>query len=152
MSIHIFQKTQLLSCSLPEAWSFFSDPKNLKVITPPEMGFDIVGKAPEKMYAGMLIQYIVKPLFNIPTNWLTEITQVQEPHFFIDEQRVGPYQLWHHQHHFKATEQGVEMQDIIHYIIPLGFLGDMMHPIVKNQLNRIFDYRTLQVDRIFNNK
>lgn len=149
MSIHVFHRKQQLSCTLSEAWTFFSDPKNLKLITPPDMGFDIVGNPPQRMYSGLMIQYIVRPLFHIPTNWLTEITHMQEPHFFIDEQRIGPFRLWHHQHHFQSATEGVEMRDTIHYVIPFGFLGELMHPLVKRQLNRIFDYRKAQVDKLF---
>ncbi len=149
MSVHSFEKKQLLNCTLQEAWTFFSNPQNLKLITPAEMGFDIVGEAPKKMYPGLLIQYLVKPLFHIPMTWLTEITYVQEPHFFIDEQRVGPYSLWHHQHHFTETPEGVIMHDIVTYILPFGFCGELMHPVVKKKLNRIFDYRTEYIAKRF---
>lgn len=152
MSIHSFEKKIVLPCTLPEAWAFFSNPQNLKLITPPEMGFDIVGEPPKKMYPGLLIQYIVRPMFNIPTTWLTEITHVHEPHFFVDEQRVGPYRMWHHQHHFTETSEGVLMHDIVTYIIPFGFLGDIMLPIVENKLNGIFDYRTTQIEKKFGTK
>jgi ligand-binding SRPBCC domain-containing protein len=152
MSIYTFRKTQFLKCTLQEAWAFFSDPKNLNEITPDDMSFEIIGNPPEKMYAGLMIQYRVKPLLNIPMQWLTEITQVQEPFFFIDEQRVGPYSLWHHQHHFKAVDGGIEMEDIIHYRIPFAPLSNVMNPIVKNKLNHIFEYRTKKVDELFNAK
>jgi ligand-binding SRPBCC domain-containing protein len=149
MSIHTFEKQQLIHCTLSEAWAFFCSPQNLKLITPAEMGFDIVGEAPPTMYPGLLIQYVVKPLLGIPMNWLTEITQVQEPHFFIDEQRVGPYKMWHHQHHFAETPEGILMRDKVTYILPFGFIGDLMHPIVIKKLNGIFDYRTEQVEKRF---
>lgn len=152
MSVHSFQKKIILQCSLQEAWAFFSSPQNLKLITPEDMGFDIVGEPPKKMYPGLLIQYIVKPLFGIPTTWVTEITHVQEQKFFVDEQRVGPYQMWHHQHHFEETPDGILMHDIVTYIIPFGFLGDLVHPVVKNKLNRIFDYRTAQIEKLFGTK
>jgi ligand-binding SRPBCC domain-containing protein len=106
----------------------------------------------KKLYPGLLIQYIVRPLLNIPTTWLTEITHVQEPVFFVDEQRVGPYTMWHHQHHFTETAEGVLMHDIVTYILPMGFLGDLMNPLVKSKLNAIFDYRTTQVEKRFGAK
>jgi len=152
MSVHSFEKKFVLQCTLPEAWAFFCSPQNLKLITPDEMGFDIVGEPPKKMYPGLLIQYIVKPLFGIPTTWVTEITHVQEPNFFVDEQRVGPYSMWHHQHHFTETQEGILMHDIVTYILPFGFLGDLMHPLVKNKLNRIFDYRTAKIEQLFGTK
>lgn len=152
MSIYTFRQKQFMACSIQEAWAFFSDPKNLNEITPDDMSFEIIGNPPDKMYAGLMIQYNVRPLFNIPMQWLTEITQVQEPFFFIDEQRVGPYSLWHHQHHFKAVEGGVEMEDIIHYKIPLAPFSNIMHPMVKNKLKHIFEYRTQKVNTLFNTK
>lgn len=150
MSINVLYQTQFIRCSIEEAWSFFSDPKNLNEITPDDMSFEIIGTPPSKMYAGLMIQYRVKPLLNIPMQWLTEITQVQEPDFFIDEQRVGPYSLWHHEHHFKAVEGGVEMKDIIHYKIPFAPFSNIIIPLVKKKLEHIFNYRTLKVDSIFN--
>ncbi|MBC7485203.1 MAG: SRPBCC family protein [Cytophagaceae bacterium] len=152
MSVHSFEKKIVLQSTLPEAWAFFCNPENLKLITPDEMGFDIVGEVPKKMYPGLLIRYIVKPLFGIPTTWVTEITHVQEPNFFVDEQRVGPYNMWHHQHHFTETPEGILMHDIVTYILPFGFLGDLVHPLVKNKLNRIFDYRTTKIEQLFGNK
>lgn len=149
MSVHSFEKKIILHCSQQEAWAFFCSPQNLKLITPDEMGFDIVGEAPKKMYPGLLIQYIVKPLLGIPTTWVTEITHVQEPHFFVDEQRVGPYSMWHHQHHFTETSDGILMHDIVTYILPFGFLGDLVHSLVKKKLNRIFDYRTEKIEQLF---
>lgn len=148
-SIHRLERKQLLPCSLSEAWSFFSDPRNLKVITPDHMGFHIIGDAPGQMYAGQLIQYTVKPVMNWPFTWLTEITQVQAPSFFIDEQRLGPYRLWHHQHHFRETPQGVEMHDIVHYVLPYGWLGNLLHPLIRKKLERIFDYRVDKVKQLF---
>jgi ligand-binding SRPBCC domain-containing protein len=134
---------QKLPVSMEKAWEFFSRPANLKAITPAHMGFEIISKHHgEKMYAGQIIEYTVKPLLGIPLYWMTEITQVVENEFFIDEQRYGPYSLWHHQHHFKAIEGGVEMTDIVHYRIPFWVLGDIANSIlVKNELRKIFAFR-----------
>ncbi|MDB5255386.1 MAG: hypothetical protein JWM14_81 [Chitinophagaceae bacterium] len=152
MSVYSFEKKYVLHCTLEEAWAFFCSPQNLKLITPEEMGFDIVGETPKKMYPGLLIQYIVKPLFNIPMTWVTEITHVQAPHYFVDEQRVGPYKMWHHQHHFTETPDGIIMHDIVTYTLPFGLFGDLVHPLVKNKLNRIFDYRTEKIEKLFGTK
>ena len=136
------KRIQKLPISVAEAWDFFSSPKNLATITPDELGFQIKSELPEKMYPGMFIQYTVKPLLGIPMTWVTEITQVNEPHFFIDEQRVGPYAIWHHQHFFKEISGGVEMTDIVDYQLPLAPFGNFMHPlIIKGKLKQIFDYR-----------
>ncbi len=143
MSVHIIQTTQRLPTSLEETWDFFSSPKNLKEITPTYMNFKILSNSnAEKMYAGQVITYHVHPILGIPLYWMTEITQVKENEYFIDEQRIGPYSLWHHQHHFKKIAGGVEMTDIVHYQLPLGILGDIAHALfVKRQLNDIFNFR-----------
>ena len=137
--------------SLQEAWDFFSNPANLSAITPPNMGFQIVSLFHgDTMYPGQIIEYKVKPILGIPLYWMTEITHVEAEKYFVDEQRFGPYSLWHHQHHFKSIPGGVEMSDIVHYKIPLGFLGDLSYwMFVKKELNRIFDYRYKAVERKF---
>lgn len=114
------------------------------------MGFDITSETEEKMYAGQIITYTVRPLFNIPMTWVTEITHVKDKEFFVDEQRFGPYALWHHKHFFKEIEKGVEMTDRVDYALPLGILGQIAHPIiVKNKLKEIFDFRYKKVEELF---
>lgn len=152
MSVHYFERKYVLQCTLEEAWTFFSSPQNLKLITPSEMEFIVVREVPEKMYPGLMIQYSVKPLLGIRLSWLSEITQVREPYFFVDEQRMGPYKLWHHQHHFTETPEGILMHDMVTYILPFGFIGELMLPVVKNKLNRIFDYRREQIEKRFGSK
>ena len=142
MKIHRLETIQNLPISQKEAWDFLSDPKNLKTITPDYMGFEILSGAAERMYAGQIIQYIVTPVFGIPTKWVTEITHVQEGSYFVDEQRFGPYDLWHHKHFINPIKNGVEMIDIIDYKIPFGFLGRIAHPLlVAPKLKEIFEYR-----------
>jgi ligand-binding SRPBCC domain-containing protein len=141
---------QIIPTDLETCWNFFSSPKNLKIITPEYMGFEVLFEIPEKMYAGLMIEYEVKPLLGIPMKWITEITHVDEMKFFVDEQRKGPYRIWHHEHHFKQVENGIEMTDIVSYEIPFGVLGKIAQPlIVKNKLNQIFDYRFQKVEEIF---
>lgn len=134
---------QHLPITMEQAWEFFSNPANLQQITPSQLGFSIISSHHrEKMYAGQIIEYTVKPILGIPLYWMTEITHVEDKKYFIDEQRFGPYCLWHHQHHFKEVENGVEMTDIVHYKLPLGILGRIAHGLfVKKQLKEIFDYR-----------
>ena len=142
MKIYRFKKSQLLPITINEAWDFLSDPNNLKKITPDYMGFNILEKEDTKMYAGQIIQYIVTPILGIPTKWVTEITHVKDKSYFVDEQRFGPYSLWHHKHFIKEVDGGIEMLDIIDYKIPLGFIGRLANPIlVKPKLNEIFNYR-----------
>ncbi|MBS1742059.1 MAG: SRPBCC family protein [Bacteroidetes bacterium] len=148
-----FTRIQHLPVSLAEAWEFFSSPLNLASITPREKGFTVQSEPVKKMYAGQIIEYSVKPLLGIPVYWMTEITQVSEGNYFIDEQRYGPYSLWHHQHHFRQTANGVEMKDIIHYKIPFWILGDIANALfVRRKLEKIFDYRREKVAEIWSNK
>jgi ligand-binding SRPBCC domain-containing protein len=149
MAFYQFHKKQKVNTSIDEVWNFISSPANLKEITPDHMGFDIMSKSlPNKMYAGMIISYKVSPLFGIKTNWVTEITQIRDKEYFVDEQRVGPYSIWHHQHHIKSIENGVLMTDIVSYQPPLGFLGAIANSlIIKNKLKEIFDYRTLAIEK-----
>ena len=126
----VLERTQDLPIPVEKAWDFFSSPKNLQVITPSYLGFQIKTQLPEKMYEGLFIGYTVKPLLGIPLEWVTEITHIKENVFFVDEQRIGPYSIWHHEHHFEAIEGGVRMLDRVSYQIPLGFLGKLAHPIL----------------------
>ena len=150
MKIYRLETVQKLPISQKEAWDFLSDPKNLKAITPDYMGFEIVSGAVDKMYAGQIIQYIVTPVLNITTRWVTEITHVDEGNYFVDEQRFGPYSLCHVKNFIKPIENGVEMIDIIDYKIPFGILGQIVHPfIVAPKLKEIFEYRKQSLNELF---
>ena len=150
--VYSIKTVQLLPVSIDTAWEFFSSPANLKNITPSSLGFNIISKYHgDKMYPGQIIEYKVKPVLGIPLYWMTEITHVEHKKYFIDEQRFGPYSLWHHQHHFKEVANGVEMTDIVHYKIPFWFLGDIANTLmVKKQLKQIFDFRYKKAAEIFN--
>lgn len=132
-------------------WEFFSSPLNLKELTPDYMDFRVLHTDTLKsMYAGQLIEYKVKPVLGIPIHWVTEITHCEENKFFVDEQRFGPYRLWHHQHHFEETPDGILMNDIVTYVLPFGFMGNAMHSLfIRNQLRGIFEYRRQKVNHIF---
>ncbi|GAB1309204.1 SRPBCC family protein [Urechidicola sp. KH5] len=151
MAFYQFKRIQKLNASLEEVWDFISSPANLKVITPDYMGFDITSEdLPEKMYEGMIISYKVSPLLGIKTTWVTEITKVRDLEYFVDEQRVGPYKLWHHQHKIEKIENGVLMTDIVSYAPPFGFLGKIANALViENKLNEIFEYRKHAVENRF---
>jgi len=142
MSLYVLKRVQRLRVSLDEAWSFFSNPTNLSRITPPDMDFSIVSDTPDEIHEGLIIEYRVRPLLSIPVTWITEITHVKEPYYFTDEQRIGPYRIWHHEHRFDKIEGGTEMTDTVHYVLPFGFIGDIIHSlIVRRRLIRIFDFR-----------
>ncbi|MBK8609164.1 MAG: SRPBCC family protein [Chitinophagaceae bacterium] len=149
--VYSIKTVQTIPVSLDQAWAFFSNPANLATITPDKMGFKTISKHHGPvMYAGQVIEYKVSPLLGIPLYWMTEITHVVDKKYFVDEQRYGPYRMWHHQHHFKTVEGGVEMTDIVHYKLPLWFLGDMANTLfVKKQLQGIFDYRFKKVEAMF---
>ncbi|MBS4059339.1 MAG: SRPBCC family protein [Bacteroidetes bacterium] len=148
--MHILKSKVILKASLEEVWDFFSSPSNLKKITPPAMGFNIISGGEGKMYPGQIISYKVKPVAGIPLTWVTEITHVEPLKFFVDEQRFGPYSMWHHEHHFREVEHGVEMTDIVTYVLPFGFLGRIAHALfVKSKVNQIFEYRSKVMNQFF---
>ncbi len=154
MKIYQIKRTQTIPISQDEAWDFFSSPKNLTVITPKKMNFKILSMSGgDKMYAGQIISYKVNVLPLVRMRWVTEITHVQKPDYFADEQRFGPYALWHHKHHLKAVEGGVEMTDEVDYAIPFGFLGRLAQWLfVGREVNAIFDYRNEVLENYFKKK
>jgi ligand-binding SRPBCC domain-containing protein len=151
MAAHSIKTVQKIPISLQQAWDFFSNPANLQAITPENMGFKVISKHHgDTMYPGQIIEYKVRPVLHIPIYWMTEITQVKDQQYFIDEQRFGPYSLWHHQHHFKAIDGGVEMTDIVHYKNPLGILGRLANTLfIENKLKGIFYFRFQKVEGMF---
>jgi ligand-binding SRPBCC domain-containing protein len=142
MKLYVLERTQRLAIARDVAWRFFSDPRNLPEITPPSMAFRITNRPVERMHAGMIITYTVRPLPGITVRWVTEITHVLEPEIFVDEQRFGPYRFWHHQHHFREIDGGTEIRDLVHYALPLEPAGRAVQRwAVGPRLQRIFDFR-----------
>lgn len=153
MKLYKKESKQLVNATLDECWHFFSDPSNLQKITPTTMGFQVTDFDQKKMYQGQIIAYKISPLLGIKMTWVTEITTVREKEFFIDEQRFGPYSFWHHKHYFEQTPQGTLMTDVVHYVIPFGFIGRIMNNlVVSKQLETIFKYRYHKVEQLFNTK
>jgi ligand-binding SRPBCC domain-containing protein len=151
MAIYSLKSVQRIPVPVAEIWDFFSSPKNLPVLTPPSLGFKIISKHHgSAVYPGQVIEYKVKPLFGISLYWMTEITHVDPGKYFVDEQRYGPYAMWHHQHHFMPVDGGVEMTDIVHYKNPLWVLGDLANTvIVRKKLREIFSYRFGRIEERF---
>lgn len=152
MKTYLLKTQQAIPISLADAWDFFSSPQNLAEITPKEMGFVVTSNynGDTKMYPGMIITYKISPVFGIKLNWMTEITHVKDGEYFVDEQRFGPYALWHHQHHFKAIPGGVLMTDILNYAIPYGIIGRLANSVlVDKQVKKIFSYREEAIRGIF---
>ncbi|HNB81567.1 MAG TPA: SRPBCC family protein [Chitinophagaceae bacterium] len=154
MAVYQFKSSQFIPATLAQVWDFISAPENLSRITPPAMGFEITHAPPQKsMYPGMIIVYRVRPLWNIPVQWMTEITHVSELEFFVDEQRKGPYTLWHHQHRISPHAEGVLMEDIVTYIPPFGWIGAIANTLlIKGKLKQIFTFRHQAVEQFFSKK
>ena len=150
MKMYTLHKTQKLPISVDEAWEFLSNPKNLSHLTPKEMNMEIVSGADRPMYPGQIIQYSVTPLAGIKTKWVSEISQYEKGKYFVDIQLAGPYAYWHHQHFIHEIKDGVEMEDIITYKVPMGILGKIAHPfLVKPKLEEVFAYRQKKLIELF---
>ena len=151
MKTFLLRRKQTLPIDLSSAWEFFSSPKNLKVITPKQMNFQILSQSGgEKMHEGQIIRYKVNVLPMIRMTWVTEITNVNDRMSFSDEQREGPYSLWRHTHSFREVEEGVEMTDEVEYAVPFGYLGQLINALfVERELKRIFDFRFQLLESYF---
>lgn len=150
--IHQFTQKQTIPAPIDVVWDYFATPRNLNQMTPPQMNFEIIQGGEDAMYAGQMIEYTVELMKGIKTRWLTEITHVEPGSFFIDEQRIGPYRLWHHEHHFRSVQDGVKMTDKITYALPFGPIGNLVHALwVKGQLEKIFNFRFHKVGELFGN-
>jgi ligand-binding SRPBCC domain-containing protein len=150
MRLETFRTLQLLPVTIGEAWAFFSDPRNLGKITPPSLGLEITSNLPARMHAGMIVTYAVRPFPGVRMGWVTEITHVEEPYLFVDEQRFGPYRFWHHTHRFREVEGGVEAEDTVRYALPFGPVGAAVAgKIVRRRLQAIFEYRRRVLEETF---
>lgn len=151
MAQHVLERSQVLPITLERAWAFFSSPRNLARITPPEMGFVIHDSFDgREAYTGQRITYTVRPLLGIPMRWVTRIEDVKAPERFVDTQETGPYRRWHHTHTFEPVPGGVLMRDRVEYELPLGILGEFAHVLfVRKKLDDIFRFRERTLERIF---
>lgn len=148
--IYQLTRRQIIPASLDQVWEYFSTPANLNEITPPDLHFEILFGGDEDMYQGQLMAYKIQLLPFLKSSWLTEITQVRKPNYFADQQRLGPYRFWLHEHHFQIVEGGLEMRDRVTYQLPFGPLGDLVHALwVGPRLQGIFDFRARKVAEIF---
>ncbi len=141
-ALHTLESEQLLPISLDEAWQYFSNPLNLEELTPKGIGFKILTCSDDTMTEGQIISYKIKVIPIIWLSWVTEITHMKSKQYFIDDQRHGPYKIWHHRHSFEEVEGGVLMKDLIHYALPFGIFGNVAHALfVRKKLEQIFEYR-----------
>ncbi|MDO9000375.1 SRPBCC family protein [Sediminibacterium sp.] len=150
--LHTIQTKQFIKSDINTLWEFISSPKNLSKITPKYMGFNILSDLGDgKMFPGQIIEYFVTPIAGIKMNWVTEITHVKDKEYFVDEQRFGPYSMWHHKHFLKEVSGGVEMIDVVHYKVPFGVFGKLANSLfIKKQLSTIFDFRYKKMEELFN--
>ncbi|MCC6952886.1 MAG: SRPBCC family protein [Deltaproteobacteria bacterium] len=148
--LHCLRSKQILGIPVDEAWKYFSDPYNLANITPPALSFKVTSPQLPEMYPGLIISYEVRPLLGIPMTWVTEITHVISGHSFVDEQRVGPYRMWHHEHFFRECADGTEIEDVVHYVIGAFVLDPVIHRyVVGPRVQQIFDYRRKRLEELF---
>ena len=148
--IHYLHREQVIPASLEEVWDYFANPANLNEITPLDMKFEIVSGGDVRMYAGQMIEYRVEFVRGLRSLWLTEISHVEAMRYFVDEQRVGPYRFWYHEHHFGALAAGVQMIDKVTYAAPFGFLGDAVTALwIRRRLDGIFDFRAQKIIELF---
>jgi ligand-binding SRPBCC domain-containing protein len=142
MSIHLLTRKQFIPISQEQAWPFFSTPRNLEAITPGFLNFRITSAVAEEIYSGLIITYQISAVAGVPMTWVTEIKHVVPLHRFVDEQRIGPFRFWFHEHRFEAVPGGIEMTDIVHYVMPWSWLGELVHAVfIRRRLNAIFDFR-----------
>ena len=150
MKVYHLRKKQHLPISVEEAWSFFSNPKQLSGLTPAWMHFEILSQPDSSLYPGMITTYRLRPFPGIRMNCMTEITHVKERELFVDEQRLGPYRFWHHEHHFAEIDGGVELTDIVHYVMPYGILGKIVHQFsVEKKIQKVFRFRYETLENMF---
>jgi ligand-binding SRPBCC domain-containing protein len=150
MKVYEIQTSERYPISLQAGWAFYSDPGNLTKLTPPELAMEITGGTPEPMFAGQIITYRLKAIGGLRMNWVTEITQVNPHSYFVDEQRFGPYRFWHHEHRFEEIDGGLAVTDHVHYAMPFGPLGRVVHAVlVQKQLQRIFAFRRKILETTF---
>jgi len=148
--IHCLHQEQIIPASIEIVWDYFCAPKNLNEMTPLDMNFEIIAGADSKMYEGQIIEYRVEFIRGVRSLWLTEIAHVRGNEYFVDEQRVGPYRFWYHEHRFENTPAGVKMIDHVTYVLPFGFLGDIVHSLwIRNRLKSIFDFRYQKIRELF---
>ena len=148
--MHELNFTQTVPLPLEKCWAFFSTPQNLRHITPPYLGFSDINASNTSMYAGQIIMHKIRPFSWLPMDWITEITHVNEPFYFIDEQRLGPYKFWHHEHHFEKVDKGTLITDKIYYKLYGGIIGRAINKLkIKEDLEAIFLYRKQKIQEIF---
>ncbi len=144
---------QIIPRPIEQTWDFFSNPANLKLLTPAGMKFELMNESIDEMYEGIVLGYTLAPLAGIKLSWYSEITKIEAKKYFIDQQLKGPFKIWHHQHHFRETDSGTEVTDLVHYELPLGFIGKLFHPLfVERRVKDMFEYRYQKARELFGSR
>jgi len=152
MKVYTLSRQQTLPRPLSEVFAFFQNPENLGQLTPAELRFQILTPPPLVMRQGTVLDYLIH-IWGIPVRWRTLITGFDPPHEFVDEQLQGPYDFWHHTHTFTASVDGTLIEDKVHYTMPFGLLGRLVHSLfVRRQLETIFAYRAQAIARWFDSQ
>lgn len=147
--MYTLHKETFVKTSMETAWEFIRNPANLNLITPDDMAFEIITELPEDMIEGMLVEYRVKiPVMGMRP-WLSELKNIIPGRSFVDEQKIGPYKLWHHYHAIEPADNGVLFTDHVVYEVPFGFIGKWAHSLfIGKTLERIFTYREERLDEL----
>lgn len=148
MSEHVLEREQWVPRPLAEVFEFFSNAKNLEILTPPWLKFRILA-VPIAIEPGTRIRYRIG-WHGLPMGWTTEILEWSPPHQFVDLQLSGPYKLWHHTHRFESARGGTKLTDVVRYALPMGPFGEIAHKLwVKRDVERIFAYRQQKIEEMF---
>lgn len=148
--MYVLRRQQIVNRPLGEVFDFFQRPENLSLITPPELGFELLSPSPVLMEQGRIIDYTIR-LFKLPVHWRSLISDYHPPNEFVDQQIHGPYRFWHHQHRFEDLGDRTRLIDEVHYALPHYLpLASMINRFyVRPHLEHIFDFRAETFAHLF---
>jgi len=148
MSEHILKRELTIDLPRGTVFDFFADAGNLERITPPELGFIITSPQPIDLREGAFIDYKLN-IRGLPVKWRTRISIWDPPREFVDRQISGPYKQWIHRHTFtELGESKTLIVDEVKYRLPIEPFGDLVHFLIRRELNYIFDFRQKTVAKI----
>ena len=81
--------------------------------------------------------------FGVPITMTSRITELEAPHWFVDEQVRGPFRRFRHEHAFigDADGGGTVMVDHVVFEAPLGGLGRLSEGAIGPYLLRLIERR-----------